>query len=57
MVSPYPARFKMSSVASYDGSMNVDEHLENYQTHMLIKNANEATLSKSFCLTLTGAAR
>ncbi|GMN20723.1 hypothetical protein TIFTF001_043157 [Ficus carica] len=28
-----------------------------FQAHMLIQNANEAALCKSFCLTLTGAAR
>ncbi|GMN70209.1 hypothetical protein TIFTF001_039254 [Ficus carica] len=57
MASPYPTRFKMPSVNSYDGSMDADEHIENYQAHMLIQNANEAALCKSFCLTLTGAAR
>ncbi|GMN39655.1 hypothetical protein TIFTF001_008885 [Ficus carica] len=56
MASPYPARFKVPSVTSYDGSTDADEHLENYQAHMLIQNANEAALCKSFCLTLTGAA-
>ncbi|GMN70613.1 hypothetical protein TIFTF001_039653 [Ficus carica] len=45
MASPYPARFKMPSMASYDGSTDADEHLENYQVHMLIQNANEAALS------------
>ena len=54
MASPYPARFKMPSVASYDGSTDADEHLENYQSYMQIQNANEAALCKSFCLTLTG---
>ncbi|GMN65313.1 hypothetical protein TIFTF001_034389 [Ficus carica] len=57
MASPYPARFKMPSMAYYDGSTDADEHLNNYQVHMLIQNANEAALCKSFCLTLTGAAR
>ena len=57
MASPYPSRFKMPTVSSYDGSTDADEHLENYQTHMLIQSANEAALCKSFCLTLTGAAR
>ncbi|GMN40212.1 hypothetical protein TIFTF001_009433 [Ficus carica] len=56
MASPYPTRFKMPSVAPYDGSTDADEHIENYQAHMLIQNANEAALCKSFCLTLTGAA-
>ncbi|GMN24278.1 hypothetical protein TIFTF001_045848 [Ficus carica] len=36
MATPYPTRFKMPSIASYDGSTDVDEHLENYQAHMLI---------------------
>ena len=44
MASPYLARFKMSSTASYDGSMDVDEYLENYQAYMLVQNANEAAL-------------
>ncbi|GMN20414.1 hypothetical protein TIFTF001_043082 [Ficus carica] len=57
MASPYPTRFKMPSVNPYDGSTDADEHIENYQAHMLIQNANEAALCKSFCLTLTGAAR
>ncbi|GMN50963.1 hypothetical protein TIFTF001_020123 [Ficus carica] len=57
MASPYPTRFKMPSMASYDGSTDADEHLENYQTYVLIQNANEATLCKAFCLTLKGAAR
>ncbi|GMN63872.1 hypothetical protein TIFTF001_032942 [Ficus carica] len=57
MASPYPARFKMPSVTSYDDSTDADEHLENYQAHMLIQNTNEAALCKSFCLTLTGVAR
>ncbi|GMN60139.1 hypothetical protein TIFTF001_029226 [Ficus carica] len=57
MASPYPTKFKMSSVAPYDGSTDADENIENYQAHMLIQNANEAALCKSFCLTLTGAAR
>lgn len=30
MALPYLARFKMPSIASYDGSMDADEHLENY---------------------------
>ena len=29
MAIPYPTRFKMPSMVSYDGSTNVDEHLEN----------------------------
>ncbi|GMN65242.1 hypothetical protein TIFTF001_034313 [Ficus carica] len=47
----------MPAIPSYDSSTDTDEHLENYQTHMLIQSANEAALYKSFCLTLTGAAR
>ncbi|GMN33787.1 hypothetical protein TIFTF001_048297 [Ficus carica] len=50
MASPYPTRFKMPSVNPYDGSTDADEHIENYQAHMLIQNANEAALCKSFCL-------
>ncbi|GMN54060.1 hypothetical protein TIFTF001_023183 [Ficus carica] len=50
-------QFKMPSVAPYDDYTDADEHIENYQAHMLIQNANEAALCKSFCLTLTGAAR
>ncbi|GMN49655.1 hypothetical protein TIFTF001_018818 [Ficus carica] len=57
MASPYPSRFKMPTMPSYDGSTNADEHLENYQAHMLIQSANEAALCKLFCLTLTGAAQ
>ncbi|GMN19976.1 hypothetical protein TIFTF001_045266 [Ficus carica] len=57
MASPYLTRFKMPSVNPYDGSTDADEHIENYQAHMLIQNANEAALCKSFCLTLTEAAR
>ncbi|GMN67604.1 hypothetical protein TIFTF001_036673 [Ficus carica] len=57
MASPYLTRFKMPSVAPYDSSTDADEHIENYQAHMLIQNANEAVLCKSFCLTLIGAAR
>ncbi|GMN58653.1 hypothetical protein TIFTF001_027751 [Ficus carica] len=56
MASPYPARFKMPSMSSYDGSTDADEHLENYQAYMLIQNANETALCKAFCLTLTGTA-
>ncbi|GMN52480.1 hypothetical protein TIFTF001_021628 [Ficus carica] len=47
----------MPSMASYDGTTGADEHLENYQAYMLIQNANETALCKSFCLTLTRAAR
>ncbi|GMN59080.1 hypothetical protein TIFTF001_028166 [Ficus carica] len=47
----------MPSMASYDGSSDADEHLENYRAYMQIQSANEAALCKSFCLTLTGAAR
>ncbi|GMN21498.1 hypothetical protein TIFTF001_050140 [Ficus carica] len=57
MESPYPTRFKMPTIPSYDGSTDADELVENYQAHMLIQSANEAALCKSFCLTLTGAAR
>ena len=57
MASPYSARFKMPYVASYDGSTDADEHLKNYRAYMLIQNANEFALCKSFCLTLTRAAR
>ncbi|GMN53227.1 hypothetical protein TIFTF001_022359 [Ficus carica] len=57
MTSPYPSRFKMLTMPSYDGSTDADEHLENYQAHMLIQSANEAALCKSFCLTLTGTAQ
>ncbi|GMN30286.1 hypothetical protein TIFTF001_041425 [Ficus carica] len=44
MASPCPSRFKMPTIPSYDGSTNADEHLENYQTHMLIQSANKAAL-------------
>lgn len=27
---PYPARFKISIIAPYDGTTDADEHLENY---------------------------
>ncbi|GMN28424.1 hypothetical protein TIFTF001_046235 [Ficus carica] len=57
MSVPYPTRFKMPSMASYDGSSDVDEHLENYRAYMQIQSANEVALYKSFCLTLIGAAR
>lgn len=57
MATPYPARFKMPLMAPYDGSMDADEYLENYQAHMLIQNPNEAALCKAFCLTLTAVAR
>lgn len=53
----YLARFKIPTMASYDGSTDTDEHMENCHMHMLIQNANEATLFKSFCLTLTNTAR
>ena len=49
MATPYSARFKMPSIAPYDAN----EHLENYQAHMLIQNANETAFCKAFCLTLT----
>ncbi|GMN30718.1 hypothetical protein TIFTF001_041495 [Ficus carica] len=55
--SPYPSKFKMPTMPSYNGSTDADEHLENYQAHMLIQSANETALCKSFCLTLTGATR
>ncbi|GMN61213.1 hypothetical protein TIFTF001_030299 [Ficus carica] len=51
MVALYLARFKMPTVALYDGFTDADEYLENYHAHMLIQNANEATLYKAFCLT------
>ncbi|GMN49779.1 hypothetical protein TIFTF001_018933 [Ficus carica] len=57
MASPYPSKFKMPTIPSYDGSTDADEHLENYQAHMLIQSANETALYKSLCLTLTGAVR
>ena len=57
MASPYPARFKMPSMASYDGSTSTDEHLESYQAYMLIQIVNKAALCKAFCLTLTGTAQ
>ncbi|GMN51404.1 hypothetical protein TIFTF001_020559 [Ficus carica] len=57
MAAPYPARFKMLTVATYHGSMDADEHLENYQAHMLIQNANEVMLCKTFCLTLSSTAQ
>ena len=56
MVARYPAKFKMPTIPSYDGTTNADKHLENYQVHMLMQNATEAMLCKAFCLTLTGAA-
>lgn len=54
MATPYPTKFKIPTVAFYEGSTYADEHLENYQAHMLIQNANEAAFYKVFCLTLTG---
>ena len=56
MATPYPARFKMPTIALYNGSTDTDEYLENYQAHMLIQNTSEATLCKAFCLTLTSTA-
>ena len=46
MVMPYPAIFKMSSVTSYDGFMDTDEHMENYQAHMLIQNTMKPPSTK-----------
>ena len=57
MASPYPTRFKTSSMSSYDGSTGADEHFENYHAYILVQNTNEAALCKAFCLTLTGAAQ
>ncbi|GMN48314.1 hypothetical protein TIFTF001_017486 [Ficus carica] len=57
MATPYPTRFKMSSIAAYDGSTDADEYLENYKAYILIQDANKAVLCKAFCLTLTGVAR
>ena len=57
MAARYPAKFKMLSIPSYDGMTDADEHVENYQAHMLMQNATEAMMCKAFCLTLTGAAR
>lgn len=57
MAAPYRARFKMPTIAPYDGFKDADEHLENYQAHMLIQNANEATLYKAFYFIVTGTAR
>ena len=56
MATPYWDRFKMPTVALYDGSTNANKYLENYQAHMLIQNANEATFCKVFYLTLIGIA-
>ncbi|GMN46246.1 hypothetical protein TIFTF001_015433 [Ficus carica] len=50
----YPARFKLPKIVPYDGSTDADEYLENYQSHMLIQNVNEATIYKAFCLIVTG---
>ena len=56
MAAPYPAIFKMPTVAPYHGSTDADEHLVNYQAHMLIQNENKVMLCKAFCLTLSGIA-
>ncbi|GMN66700.1 hypothetical protein TIFTF001_035760 [Ficus carica] len=34
MSAPYPTRFKMPSMASYDGSSDANEHLENYRARL-----------------------
>ncbi|GMN45070.1 hypothetical protein TIFTF001_014262 [Ficus carica] len=34
MSAPYPTRFKMPSMASYDGSSDADEHLVNYRARL-----------------------
>lgn len=48
MTAPYPERFNMPAIASYDGTSDADEHLENYQALMLMQNGNEAALCKAF---------
>ncbi|GMN60545.1 hypothetical protein TIFTF001_029633 [Ficus carica] len=57
MATLYLARFKMPTIAPSNGSTNADEYLDNYQAHMLIRNANEATLYKALCLTFIGIAQ
>lgn len=47
----------MPSIPVYDGTTDVDEHLENFTAYMQMHNTNEATLCNAFCLTLTGATR
>lgn len=52
-----PANFSVPHMESYDGSRDLLDHLESFQTLMLLHQAFNVVLYHAFPLTLRGTAR
>nr|XP_019709981.1 uncharacterized protein LOC109506525 [Elaeis guineensis] len=57
MDEPFLPRFKMLQMESYDGTTDSMNHLENFQTLVLLQRASDATLYRDFPSTLRKVAR
>ena len=54
---PLPAKFKMPTMALYDGTTDPDDHLEVFVSHMVLHGFPEEIMCRAFRNTLTGPAR
>ena len=57
MQEPIPPNFKLSQFESYDGTSDPVDHLEAFQTMMLLHGAPDAILCRAFPSTFKEAAR
>ena len=57
MQEPIPPNFKLPQFKSYDGTSDLIDHLEAFQTMMLLHGASDAILCRAFPSTLKGAAK
>lgn len=50
VTAPMLNKFKIQKITICNDTIDADEHLENYQEHMLLQNASNTTMCKSFML-------
>ena len=52
-----PSKFHLPDIKSYEGTSDLVEHLETYQSFIELHGFSDATKYRAFHLTLTGIAR
>ena len=54
---PLPAKFKMPTIDSFDGTTDLVDHLETYRTLMILHAFPDEIMCRAFPVTLKGSAR
>ena len=57
MEKPLPKKFKMPQIVPYSGKDDPNDHIQNYESLMLLHGWDDIIMCRAFFLTLTGHAR